>query len=56
MKNVKWILIICNAYAIGYGDNGATHGNHKPESEAAAQYKTWTCSMHANVKLPNKGQ
>ena len=56
MKNLKWILIIFTAFAIGYWFSGATHENRKPESAAAAQSITWTCSMHANVKLPNKGQ
>ncbi len=56
MKNLKWILIIFTAFAIGYWFSGATHENRKPESAAAAQSTTWTCSMHANVKLPNKGQ
>ena len=54
MKNLKWILIIFTAFAIGYWFSSATHENRKPESAVAAQSATWTCSMHANVKLPNK--
>ena len=56
MKNLKWILLIVAAFAIGYWSGGNTNESHTNGDTTAAQSTTWTCSMHANVKLPSKGQ
>ncbi|MBC8256307.1 MAG: efflux RND transporter periplasmic adaptor subunit [Candidatus Marinimicrobia bacterium] len=56
MKNLKWITLIITAFAIGYFFSGSANDNHDFDSGTTGQPTTWTCSMHPNVKLPNKGQ
>ena len=56
MKNLKWILLIIAAFAIGFWFSGLSKQEYDHEETEVAQSTTWTCAMHANVKLPEAGQ
>ena len=56
MNNQKWILIIIAAFAIGFWFRGSPSNENGPGQIQTAKPTTWTCSMHANVKLPEAGQ
>ena len=56
MKNLKWILLIIAAFAIGFWFSGSSKQEYDHEETEVAQSTTWTCAMHANVKLPEMGQ